>query len=425
MESRQYFLDPEQLRVGIYVHLDLGWMDHPFTFNNFKIKNEKQLDQVKQLGLKRFRYDPLRSDCEPLPKAPPAAVPPPVAAPTPVEVPEDQPGVMDEFHTKRLEQLQDAIHECERKFMAASTTVRQATRNIKTQPRQVIKDVESLISDMVDSVMTESDVILHAMNGHTMGDESYVHALNVSVLALMLAKSLDMTVEDARHLGMAAIFHDMGKSEIPDRVLLKTDPLTKAEQSLVEQHTEIGARLAREVEMNARIVKVIMQHHECADGSGYPLGLKLDAIDPLARLVAIVNTYDNLCNPLNAAQSMTPYEALSHMFATQRNKFDSAMLKLLIKCLGVYPPGSIVYLSSGEYGIVLSVNPSKPLRPFVMLHMPEVPRETPMILDLSELPNMNITKCLRVNQLPKDVYDYLSPRKRISYFMNRDSAGES
>lgn len=418
MDSRQYFIDPDQLRVGIYVHLDLGWMDHPFTFNNFKIKSEKQLTEVKRLGLKRYRYDPLRSDCEPLPKIAAAPGGPPFK---PVE--EDlqaAPAKTHEFQTERLAQLHQAIHECEKKFVAASDTVRQATRDIRTQPRQAACDAEGLVNDMVESVLTESDVVLHAMNGDNLSEETYVHALNVSVLALMLAKSLNMTVEEARHLGMAAIFHDMGKTEIPDRILLKTDPMTKAEQSLVEQHTEIGARLSAEAGLTERITAIILQHHECVDGSGYPQHLKLAQIDPLARLVAIVNTYDNLCNPLNPANGMTPYEALSHMFATQRNKFDSGMLKLLIKCLGVYPPGSIVHLSSGEYGIVLSVNPSKPLRPFVMRHVPDVPREAPLILDLSETPGINITKCLRANQLPKDAYDYLSPRKRISYFINPD-----
>lgn len=416
MDPRQYFIDPDQLRVGLYVHLDLGWMDHPFTFNNFKIKNEKQLAEVKRLGLKRFRYDPLRSDCDPLPKATSTSE---ASPPAPVEdVPETAAVKTHEFHTERLIQLHQAIHECEKKFVNASSMVRQAMRNIRTQPRQVVQDAESLVNDMVESVLTESDVVLHAMNGHNIGEETYVHTLNVSVLALVLAKSLNMTAEEARHLGMAAIFHDMGKTEIPDRILLKTDPLTKAEHSLVEQHTEIGARIARESGLAERIAVVIMQHHECVDGSGYPLHLKLAQIDPLARLVAIVNIYDNLCNPFNPAQGMTPYEALSHMFATQRNKFDSAMLKLLIKCLGVYPPGSIVYLSTGQYGIVLSVNPSKPLRPFVMLHAPEAPRAAPVILDLSEKPDINITRCLRANQLPKDVHDYLNPRKRISYYMS-------
>ncbi|HEY3325911.1 MAG TPA: HD-GYP domain-containing protein [Novimethylophilus sp.] len=422
MDSKQHFIEPAQLRIGIYVHLDLGWMDHPFTFNNFKIRNEKQLEEVRSLGLKKLRYDPLRSDCEPLPaiKASPSPRTPPAAEPLPA-----QPSVTQRFHTERLKQLHHAIHECEQKFVAAAHTVRQVTRNFRTQAAQAVQESETLVNAMVESVLTESDVVLHAMNGHSIAEETYVHSLNVSVLALVLAKSLNMTAEEARHLGMAAIFHDIGKEEIPDRILMKTEPLTKVEQSFYQQHAEIGAKLALEAGLPERIATIILQHHEHVDGSGYPHHLKQAQIDPLARLTSIVNTYDNLCNPLNSTQSMTPYEALSHLFATQRNKFDSAMLKLLIKCLGVYPPGSIVYLSTGVHGIVMSVNPSKPLRPFVMLHVPEVPREEPMVLDLSEEPGITITKCLRANQLPNNVAEYLSPRKRISYYFDKDKPADA
>ena len=123
---------------------------------------------------------------------------------------------------------------------------------------------------------------------------------------------------------------------------------------------------------------------------------------------------------LDMATAMTPYEALANMFSRQRAKLDPSILKLLIKSMGVYPPGSIVRLSSGDHGMVISVNPSKPLRPCVMLHLPEVPRKTPMLIDLGEEASLSITQCLRPNQLPKEALDYLSPGKRISYYFDKE-----
>jgi putative nucleotidyltransferase with HDIG domain len=240
------------------------------------------------------------------------------------------------------------------------------------------------------------------------------------VLALIMAKSLDMTKEDARLLGMAALFHDIGKAEISDKILLKKDPLTKSEQAHYEQHSEIGARMAQEVGLPVRIGKVILQHHEHADGSGYPKHLRGEQTDRLARLIALVNGYDNLCNPNNFALAKTPYEALAHMYANQRAKYDESLLKRLIKSLGIYPPGSIVQLSTGSYATVISVNPNKPLRPYVMLHDPLTDRHEPQIMDLRKEPSININACLRPNQLPTEVLEYLNPRKRISYFMDAD-----
>lgn len=417
------FIDVDQLRVGLYVHLDLGWMDHPFTLSNFKITDNEQISKIKKTGLKKLRYDPSRSDCEPLPTPTIATAPAPLTTESNVtaNAESNHETPVGASKATRLKQLYRTIDENEKKFIIASDVTRQLTRNILTSPKASIEQASLIVNDMVDTALTEGDIAIHALNGNRSSDANYQHTLNVTVLALIMAKSIEMTKEDARLLGMAALFHDIGKVEISDKILLKKDPLTSSEQSYYEQHTEIGARLAKEVGLPLRISNLILQHHEYADGTGYPKHLKADQTDPLARLIAIVNGYDNLCNPNNYALAKTPYEALAHMYAHQRSKLDESLLKRLIKSLGIYPPGSIVQLSTGVHAIVISVNPNKPLRPFVMLHDPLASRHEPIILDLREEPSINISICLRPSQLAPDVLNYLNPRKRISYFMDADS----
>jgi len=427
--NKASFIDVDQLCVGLYVHLDLGWMDHPFTLSNFKVKDAEQIAKIKTTGLKRLRYDPNRSDCEPAVLS--SAVGTVALASTLeaklIEIPAAQ-NEADKIASKaeRLKYLHYVIDENEKKFVIASNITRQVTRNILTSPRDSIEQAELIVNAMVDTALTEGDIAIHALNGNRSSDSNYQHSLNVTVLALMMAKSIEMTSEDVRLLGMAAIFHDIGKAEISDKILMKKDPLTKFEQLNFEQHSDIGAQMAKDVGLPSRIAQVILQHHECVDGSGYPNHLKAAQIDPIARLITIVNTYDNLCNPNNPVLARTPYEALAHMYAHQRSKLDESLLKRLIKSLGIYPPGSIVQLSTGINAIVISVNPNKPLRPFVMLHEPLAKRHEPLILDLREEPSTNISLCLRPNQLPPDVLEYLNPRKRISYFMDTDwSSSES
>jgi putative nucleotidyltransferase with HDIG domain len=412
-------ITPDQLRVGLYIHLDLGWMDHPFTFSNFKIRNEGQIAQIKALGLKQLRYDPLRSDCEPSVQAPAAAAASALPRQTPAVA--DSPAEEKEaFETQRLEELRQAVHECEQKFAQAANAVIRIEREIHITPPKSMAEARALVDSMVESLLTEGDVVLHAMNDRRGMAEQYSHSLNVTVLAMILAKSLDMSEEEVRHLAMGALFHDIGKSQIPDRVTRKTDPLTKSELALIHEHCLFGAKFAENFKLDPRVGLIILQHHECIDGSGYPGKLKGEEIDRLARITAIVNTYDNLCNPLDLAAAMTPYEALANMFSRQRAKLDPSILKLLIKSMGVYPPGSIVRLSSGDHGMVISVNPSKPLRPCVMLHLPAIPRRTPMLIDLGEEASLSITHCLRPSQLPKEALDYLSPGKRISYYFDKE-----
>ncbi|MDP3088350.1 MAG: DUF3391 domain-containing protein [Methylotenera sp.] len=423
MQTNQpHVIAVEQLQIGMYIHLDLGWMDHPFTVSNFKIKDAEQIDKIKKTGLKRLRYDPARSDCLPLPMPAIVATTTATSVITNHTVSEDDAKSQATVKNARLKQLHRVIDENEKKFVIVSDMTRQISRNILSSPQASIEQAEFIINDMVDTALTEGDIAVHALNGNRSSDANYQHPLNVTVLALIMAKAIEMSKEDAKLLGMAALFHDIGKAEITDKILMKKDPLTKSEQAHYEQHSEFGARIAKEVGLPMRIGKIILQHHECIDGSGYPKHLKAEQIDPLSSLIALVNNYDNLCNPNNFLLAKTPYETLAYLYAHQRSKYDDSLLKRLIKSLGIYPPGSIVQLSTGIHAIVISVNPNKPLRPFVMLHDKQATRKEPLILDLREEPSVSISTCLRPNQLPPDVLDYLRPRNRISYFMDIDTS---
>lgn len=419
--KEQHYILPSQLCVGLYVHLDLSWMQHPFALSSFKIKEQAQVTTIQSMGLSRVRYDPLRSDCQPLALGQEAIVPaqPEKAAAVP------EPVKNDDIRVTRAKQLNQAIHDCEKGFVKATNAARQISKHIETSPAEAAIEAELLIKGMVDSLLTEGDVIIQAMDGSRLGDETYFHPLNVTVLSLMLAKSLDMTAEDSHALGLAALFHDAGKSQVPDSVLMNPGPLNNAEQAALQQHCQFGADLVRKAGLPERVAQIILQHHECADGSGYPAGLKGNDIDPLARILSLVNAYDKLCNPNHSSEeAMTPYGALSYLFANERKKYDGPILNLLIKSLGVYPPGSIVLLNDGVYGVVVSVNPQKLLRPFILLHDRRAERDSPNILDLGEETDTSISKCLRVEQLPKDVADYLQCRQRLSYFFSTtDIAG--
>jgi hypothetical protein len=204
---------------------------------------------------------------------------------------------------------------------------------------------------------------------------------------------------------------------------MNTGELTRAEQSFLHQHCEFSANILINAGLSERVAQVIYQHHELADGSGYPAGLHAAEMDPLARVLSMVNVYDNLCNPVNVADAMTPYSALSNMFSMNRKKYDNALLNTFIKALGVYPPGSIVLLNDGVYGIVVSVNPQKLLRPLVMLHDRRFAREMADILDLGDETDTTISKCLHIGQLPKDVAEYLQCRQRLSYFFSKAEPG--
>lgn len=167
---------------------------------------------------------------------------------------------------------------------------------------------------------------------------------------------------------------------------------------------------------------IIREHHELFDGSGYPTRLNGESTSLLSRIVAIANYYDELCNPSATADALTPHEALSLMFAKLRSKFDPKLLQVFIRCLGVYPPGTIVQLSNGAIGMVVTVNTARPMKPTLMVYDAEVPKDEAILLDMERETEVNIAKAIRPAQVPQDVLNYLSPRKRVSYYFNAASA---
>lgn len=175
-------------------------------------------------------------------------------------------------------------------------------------------------------------------------------------------------------------------------------------------------------------MKALYQHHERNDGQGFPEKLAGKEISLLAKIVSIANIYDNHCNKRNPKDSLTPHEALAFMFGVQKDQFDQDLLALFIQCLGVYPPGTIVKLSNGFIGMVISVNPRNPLHPSLIIYNPDIPKKEALIYDLMNEPNLKIESSMKPSQLAHEAYDYLSPRTRVTYYVaeseiiNKDSS---
>lgn len=414
--TQAHYVTPDCLCVGLYIRLDLDWSQHPFAFNQFKIKNQAQIDTLRALGLDKIRYDPSRSDVVPAPSGDPPAVapPPPVASDEAIQA-----GIAaKKARIERVARQRAAIHDCEKKLLGASRAIKGITRNLFARPQESLSDANTLVEGMLDSMLTERDIAIQLMNDKLAGEEVYHHPLNVAVLAMMLGKQLKLDREEMRLLGLGALFHDIGKVEIPEKLLYKTEALSPSEAEIVERHVQFGLEIGKKLSLPPEVLAVVFQHHEHVDGSGYPHGLKGAEILPLSKIVCIANVYDNLCNKLNPKDALTPYEALAFMFAQHRSHFEQGPLNLFIRCMGVYPPGALVQLSNNALGMVMAVNTAHPLKPCVLIYEPAVPKHEAVILDLEDEPELQIVKNIRPAQLPQQVFDYLNPRKRMTYYFD-------
>ncbi len=447
------YISVDQLRVGLYVHLDLKWFEHPFAFNNFKIKDEEQIQVIRSLGLKKVRYDPARSDAKTQPatgqtapgrplqtQASPGAVAQErssqeeeaeteSAEGTPAQTREGQEAqkpVLKEHPAlaakraliEKIKIQREAAARIEHAFVDTAKTIHNVEKNLLTNPKETVEQASQLVEQIADSILTAPDLAIHVMGDKIGSEELYFHSLNVTMLSLMMARDIKLPQEVVQALGMGALFHDVGLREIPDKILMKAEPLTQAERNYYELHCAYGVEIGKKLAFPQATLAIIHEHHEFNDGSGYPQKFGGESISLLARIVAIANFYDELCNPHDIAKALTPHEALATMFAKLRTKFDPKLLQVFVRCLGVYPPGTIVQLSNGVIGMVATINTARPMKPTVVVYDAEIPKEEAILVDMDSEAEVNIVKAIRPAQLPREIYNYLSPRKQVSYYFD-------
>lgn len=425
-ESPPQFIDVGQLRKGMFVQLDLGWMDHPFPKGSFKISSNEQIQTIRTLGLTRVRFYPEKSDlgAEPaaagaMPGLPGAAgdAGAPAASGAPVLSAEAQ------QRRRRMEQFlaqQRSLMACERRFGEATRQYRKVLDHALGSPQEARTQTLTLVNGCVSELIADGESAIRLLS-EGMGDRNALHPVNVMVVSLLLGKALGLSAEELTDLGQAALLHDIGKLELPDRVRSPDEHFNAAETKMYQEHVAQGVSIGKRMGLSSSVLMAIAQHHEMVDGSGFPQRLREDRLGMGGKILALINRYDNLCNPPKAALALTPHEALSAIFAQMKTRFDSVALGAFIRMMGVYPPGSVVQLVNDRYAIVVSVNSSRPLRPRVIVHDPSVPKDEALILDLEHAPELGIRRSLKPTQLPKAAVDYLAPRQRVCYFFERAS----
>ncbi|WP_298234526.1 HD-GYP domain-containing protein [uncultured Azohydromonas sp.] len=442
-------IDVRDLRPGMYVQLDLSWISHPFPRGSFVISSEAQIDTIRGLGLQRVRWDPLRSvlqrpaasaaavgsdpdetedaAAEPVPESVAPAVPEAEAVFT-TEA-EAKTGNAADAATAALSAEQEmarhqrrqllaaqraAQQQCERCYGDAIRGLREASELLRAgEPVEARERTEVLTSELLQRMLGDPESCIRLLTEGA-GDRSSAHALNVTVISLLLGRLLNLPESELQVLGLGALLHDVGKVYLPERVRTLDEQFTAAELKLYREHVALGVLHGRRMGLSAQVMLVIGQHHELADGSGFPQQLELARLTQAARIVGLVNRYDNLCNPPLPANALTPHEALSLLYTQGQTKYDQMLVSAFVRMMGVYPPGSVVQLTDERYALVSGVNAARPLKPRVLVFDPSVPRDEATVLDLEHAPGLGIRRSLKPALLPREVQQYLCPHQRVA-----------
>lgn len=420
----EYPIHIDQLCVGLYVRIDDDAAGLSFPKRGFKIKSDKEMEAIRNSGLTHVTCVLNKSDRMPLsiasedftPKTAKSVRPKNGAPKTPVSK------ELSQLKQETLERNKERKRRFERTEKRYDTTVTQVVtllRRVSGRSAEAVVEASKVVDTLVSTFLSDRDVTVNLMNSKPTEARSHYHALNVTVLSMMLGKELGLDSETMQFLGMGALFHDVGKGRVPITELRggTATSLQFAVQKLYQDHPRMGAKIAADLPgFPSASAHIILQHHETMDGSGFPNKLKDAAISPLAKIVAITDTYDNHCNKSDPKDSLTPHEALKFMYSKMKGKLENRYLTLFIKNMGVYPPGTVVQLSNGFIGTVLSINPKQTVRPSVLVFHPEIPKREALVIDLTIEPDLEISKALRPESLNREVFSYLRPSSQINYY---------
>ncbi|CAN0258582.1 unnamed protein product, partial [Phaeothamnion confervicola] len=391
----------DKLQPGMHVSLAERWCDHPFLFNEFTLESEEQIQIIRNLGMSDVLWCASASDHGPreVAGAPPLA--PEIRA---------QVNAHREERRRQTDNARQRTGAANKAYVAAAAELREAFALVFSSPQAAVDKVTGVVSDVVGAFASGDDVSIVLLSDRMTGNNMHTHAINVMLLSLMIGKSLQLTEQELNEIGLGAMFHDVGKLKVPDAIRMKPEAeWSRMDHDYMQKHTELGVKMILTLpEFGPLARAVIAMHHENFDGSGYPFKLAGEKIPLAARLAAVANRYDNLCNPPNMQNAVPPSEALSRMFKVEGALYDPSVLARFIKSMGVYPPGSLVELSNGVIGLVSSVNHENSLRPLVTIWQANTKPEDAPIVDLAAESEIAIARSLRASELEPEVREYLN-----------------
>ncbi len=347
----------EQLQVGMYIHdFNCGWLSHPFYKSQMSIKDNNLIDKIVKTGIRELYIDTAKGyDL--------------ASAPTLAEADRKLNSEFNKRFVRKIRLPQEPTK------TAKKATYRQEIRKaigVKNQARKYMSKVlanattgdkldldgiNPLVDDMVESITRNENAIISLLRVKKVDEYTFLHSMSVGALLIAFAKYIELSDEKIKNIGIGGMLHDIGKMQIPVKILNKPSRLSKAEYHLIKDHVIQSCKiLAKNSELDPIVMQIAGEHHERFDGTGYPNGLKGSEISLGGQMAAIIDVYDALSSDRIYHKGISPSETVRKLYEWSQYHFDLDLVQKFIAFIGIYPVGTVVKLENEKLAVVIEAN---------------------------------------------------------------------
>ncbi|OGT79282.1 MAG: hypothetical protein A3H91_05410 [Gammaproteobacteria bacterium RIFCSPLOWO2_02_FULL_61_13] len=341
----------EELSFGMYIaKLDRPWTETPFMFQGFVLKNDKQVDALKK-HCKRVFIDPEKEDLPDVGK---------VTA-------EDIAKIRGTTVHKETASVEAELPRAQKTYTNTTVIVKELSRAVEIGNSIDSSRSHEAAKQITESVVRNPDAMALLMKLQEKAGTTLSRAVEISVTMTIFGRFLQLPQERMEILGMLGLLQDVGKLKLPPELATR-GPINAAEIELYRTHVDHSIEiLSATPGIHPELPGLASLHHERFDGSGYPRGLRGDAIALSGLIAGIVDTYDTLTAPHPFGENLPPATALNIIYKGRGKQFHAALVEQFIQCVGVFPVGSVVELNSGEVAIVIAQNMVRRMKPRIMI----------------------------------------------------------
>ncbi|MGQ0799886.1 MAG: HD-GYP domain-containing protein [Pseudomarimonas sp.] len=363
MEIVERTVDVDDLQLGMFVcRLDRPWDGTPFPLQGFCIETAKQIDTLTEL-CKQVTIDVVLTREAQRERA--ARSQEPVSRSMmsrQYRAVADRRSYGDSIS---LQQEMPRARAAQEKLTVATSRIIDGMRGGKVL---VAEEVDEAVAPVVDSVLRSADAVFWLNGLRARGDYEYSHALNCTVLAAAFGRHMGLPEEQLVKVASGGLLLDIGKTQLPLDLLTQKVKLRPPQIALLRRHVEFSLEmLAKSNNRSTEIEEMVGSHHERVDGSGYPYGFQGAEIPLFGRIAAIIDTYDAMTSDRPYRKALSRHAALQQLYSNRDSLFQSELIERFIQCIGAYPTGSLVELSTGEVAIVQAQNRTRQLLPKLLV----------------------------------------------------------